>query len=146
MSSRSSTLRRRLQSRIRCLILIFSANVVPFHRLSADAFNRGRAADGQPQRLARRDSGWVVIADPDMPGGFVPGAELLDLRQATSEREAVLAALRYCDDTCRNGPDPALGDRMLAAAAAAEADAANGTALRRLVRLLAPGISPDHQD
>src|SRR4051812_31155920 len=86
-------------------------NVLPFHRpdFSADAFNRARAIDDRPQRLGGPERGWVVIADPQAPGIFDPGAELLDLRQATSEREAVLAACRYCDDTCRDGPDPALG-------------------------------------
>jgi hypothetical protein len=46
---------------------------------------------------------------------------------------------------CRDGPDPALGDAIIAAAAAVERQPTSLRALRRLARLLAPGISEFHE-
>lgn len=48
-------------------------------------------------------------------------------------------------DDARDGPDPELGDAILALATAIERDPANARALRRLTRLLSPGISEFHE-
>jgi hypothetical protein len=45
----------------------------------------------------------------------------------------------------RDGPDPELGDGIVAAVTAVERQPTDARALRRLVRLLAPGISEFHE-
>jgi hypothetical protein len=123
-------------------------NVVRLHKsgLTAVDFDRGQAIDKQPHRLRKLDTGWVLVADAQMPGTFEPGEELLDLRHATSECEAVLAALKWCYDNCRDGPDPELGDAIMTAVAEVERHPKNVLPLRRLTRLLSPGISEFHED
>lgn len=48
-------------------------------------------------------------------------------------------------ENARGGPDPELGDAIVGAAVAVERQPTNRRALRRLARLLAPGISEFHE-
>lgn len=55
------------------------------------------------------------------------------------------AAAAVAADAAREGPDPALGDRLDRLAARLTVDPGDRAALRRLVGLLAPGISDLHE-
>src|SRR5260221_13131012 len=113
--------------------------------LSAADFNQDKVAEGAPHRLLKLDRGWALVVDRDNPGDLEPGAELLDLRDARSEREAILRTLRWLHDNCRDGPDPEAGDALRAAANFVVDNPTNHIAVRRLANLLAPGISPFHE-
>jgi hypothetical protein len=118
---------------------MLGANVVPIRSSNfseVDGFNRVQVVSSRPHRLEKAERGWVLVAD---------GVELLDLRDAMSEREAAIRGLRWLSDNVLVGPDVEAGDVLQAAAELVRNRPENHQAVRRLALLLEPGISEFHE-